>query len=455
MNENDMLFVEAYRPTTVEDCILPDRIKTVFREYVKTKEIPHILISGNPGSGKTSIAKALCNDVGCDYLFINGSDENGIDTFRNKIKHYASSLSLSGGRKVIIIDEADYLNCLEENETVLIATDDGNKKVPLNELEFGIEYPVVSFNMETMFFEDDIGWIVADSEKAVFEVTFDNDPQKTLKVTADHPFIVYQDEHCYERAINDNLIGSEVISSSYELSKVTAIKYIGIRRVINLEVKKNHTFVAGPGLVVHNCNSIQPALRSAMEEFSKNTSFIFTCNYPNKIIAPIHSRCSVVDFTLKNSEKASIAKQFLIRIRNILQTENIQYDDKVVAEVIKKHFPDFRRVINELQKYSKFGAIDTGILGALENTSIDKVIQFMKNKDFRSIRGWAASGDYDSSTVFKHLYDELYAFLEPQSIPQAVIIIADYDYKANFVSNKEINLVACLTNLMVELEFKQ
>ncbi len=447
------IWTEKFRPATVEDCVLPDRIKTVFREYVKTGEIPHLLLSSNnPGSGKSSISRALCSDVGCEYLFINGSDENGIDTFRNKIKNYASSMSLDGKRKVIIIDEADYLNCLVAETTVEIGTLQDSQQIQLKDLVFGKEYPIVSFNMEIMRFENDFGKVISDSEKEVYEVTFDIG--KPIQLTADHPLIAYSDEECYEVCINTGLIGKDIVVRNYYTAKVINVKPIGIKRVINLTVNNNHTFVVGSGYVVHNCNSIQPALRSAMEEFSKNTSFIFTCNYPNKIIAPIHSRCSVVDFTLKNSEKTKVAKEFFNRIKYILTTEKIEFDEKVVAEIIKKYFPDFRRVINELQKYSKFGAIDSGILGQIEGTSVTKVIEFMKNKDFKSIRNWAASGDYDASVIFKQLYDGLYNFLEPNSIPQAVLIIADYDYKANFVTNPEINLVACLTNLMVELDFK-
>lgn len=446
------------------EILIVDEIEKVFdnivsKEFVGNRDLydisirePHLYVDTNGFvHHNSSLSKALCNDVGCEYLFINGSDENGIDTFRNKIKNYASSVSLNGKRKVIIIDEADYLNCFTEDTLVEIGTLQSSEKIPLKDLDL-YDYPIVSFNTEYMRFENDTGRIITDTEKEVFEVTFDiGEP---VQVTADHPFICYSDENCYEVSINSGLKNEKVILRNYDLAKVLSIKPIGVRRVLNLEVDKNHTFVVGSGFVVHNCNSIQPALRSAMEEFSKNTSFIFTCNYPNKIIAPIHSRCSVVDFTLKNSEKAKIAKEFFNRIKYILNTEGIDFDEKVVAEVIKRHFPDFRRVINELQKYSKFGAIDSGILGQLEGTSVEKVIEFMRNKDFKSIRSWAASGDYDSSVIFKHLYDGLNNFLEPASIPQAVLIIADYDYKANFVSNPEINLVACLTNLMVDLDFK-
>jgi DNA polymerase III delta prime subunit len=311
-NLEHLLFTEKYRPKTIQDCILPERLKKPFQEYVNQKSIPNLLLAGGPGIGKTTVAKAMCNEIGCDFLVINGSDESGIDTFRTKIKNYASSMSLSGGRKVIIIDEADYLNP----------------------------------------------------------------------------------------------------------------------------------------------NSTQPALRNAIEEFSGNCSFIFTCNYKNRIIEPLHSRCAVVEFNLKNGEKAKMAASFFKRIQSILQSEKIDYDEPVIAELVKKYFPDFRRVLNELQRYSQFGKIDTGILAQIANVNITEIIKYIKEKDFGSIRKWVATGDYDSNTVFRQIYDSLYDVMKPASIPQAVLILADYQYKQAFVADSEINLVACLTEIMVNCELK-
>ncbi len=307
-----LLWTEKYRPQTVEDCILPERLKAVFQEYVNQKQIPNLLLAGGAGVGKTTIAKAMCNEIGCDFMVINGSDESGIDTFRVKIKNYASSMSLTGGRKVIIIDEADYLNP----------------------------------------------------------------------------------------------------------------------------------------------NSTQPALRNAIEEFAINCSFIFTCNYKSKIIDPLHSRCAVVEFGLKNGEKQKMAAAFFKRTTQILDAENVEYDEKVIAEVVKKHFPDFRRVINELQRYSKLGKIDVGILSQIGDISISQIVKHLKEKDFASVRKWAATTDVDSTTFFRKLYDALYDVVKPQSIPQAVIILADYQYKQAFVADQEINLVACLTQIMADVEFK-
>ena len=306
-----LLWTEKYRPQTVDDCILPDRLKQPFQEYVNQKQIPNLLLAGGAGVGKTPIAKAMCNEIGCDFMVINGSDESGIDTFRTKIKNYASSMSLSGGRKVIIIDEADYLNP----------------------------------------------------------------------------------------------------------------------------------------------NSTQPALRNAIEEFASNCSFIFTCNYKNRIIEPLHSRCAVIDFGLKNGEKAKMASAFFKRVQSIMQSEKIDADEKVLAELIKKHFPDFRRVLNELQRYSQFGKIDTGILVQIADISVDELSKHIVAKDFGAIRKWVASHEIDNTTLFRKLYDTLSDTLKPSSVPQAVVILADYQYKAAFVADQEINTVACLTEIMVNCEF--
>jgi DNA polymerase III delta prime subunit len=309
--DDQILWVEKYRPRKVEDCILPDNIKTTFQEYVGRKEIPNLLLSGSPGVGKTTIAKALCNEVGCDHIVINGSDESGIDVLRNKIKNYASTVSLTGGRKVIIIDEADYLNP----------------------------------------------------------------------------------------------------------------------------------------------NSTQPALRGAIEEFASNCSFIFTCNFKNRIIAPIHSRCTVIDFKI-NGNKAKLAAQFLKRIEWILSEENIKYSKDVVAAVIMKHFPDNRRILNELQRYGVSGTIDEGILASVSDIQTKELITALKEKDFGSARKWVTNNlDNDPTLVYRKLYDSMYDYLKPSSIPQTVLILAKYQYQSAFVSDQEINLVACLIELMADCEF--
>jgi DNA polymerase III delta prime subunit len=306
-----LLWVERYRPQTVEECILPERLKTTFQEYVNQKEMPNLLLTGGAGVGKTTIAKAMCNEIGCDYMILNGSDENGVDTIRVKIKNYASSMSFTGGRKVIILDEADYLT-----------------------------------------------------------------------------------------------------------------------------------------------PNAQAILRNAIEEFAVNCSFIFTCNFKSRIIEPLHSRCAVIDFRLVNGEKAKMASAFFKRITHILDTEKVEYDEKVIAELIKKHFPDFRRAINELQRYSQLGKIDVGILSQIGDISISQIVKHLKEKDFTSVRKWAATSEIDNTTFFRKLYDALYDIVKPQSIPQAVLILADYQYKQAFVADHEINLVACLTEIMANVEFK-
>ena len=308
-----LLWTEKYRPKTVEDCILPDAIKTTFQEYVKSGNIPNLLLSGSAGVGKTTIAKALCNEVGCDFIIINGSDESGIDVLRNKIKNYASSVSLSGGRKVIIIDEADYLNP----------------------------------------------------------------------------------------------------------------------------------------------NSTQPALRGAIEEFAGNCSFIFTCNQKNRIIEPIHSRCAVIEFKIQNGQKAKMASSFFKRVEWILGEEKITYDREVIAALITKHFPDNRRILNELQRYSVSGTIDNGILSNIVDINLTELIKTIKDKDFGSMRKWVTQNlDNDPVRIYRKIYDSLYDNLKPNSIPNAVMILAKYQYQAAFVADQEINLVACLTEFMVELELK-
>jgi len=307
-----VLWTEKYRPATVDACILPERLKLPFAEYVKHRLIPNLLLSGGAGVGKTTIAKAMCEEIGCDYLVINGSDESGIDVFRTKIKNYASSLSLQGGRKVIIIDEADYLNP----------------------------------------------------------------------------------------------------------------------------------------------NSTQPALRNAMEEYAGNCSFIFTCNFKGRIIEPLHSRCAVVDFTLKPAEKQKMAADFFTRVQSILKAESVDYDKAVLVEFLKKFFPDFRRIINELQRYSSFGKIDVGLLSHLGDVDIAEIVKHLKAKDFGALRKWVATHDIDPATLYRKLYDNMYAVLKPESIPQMVLLLADYQYKSAFVADQEINSMALLVELMMGCEFQ-
>ena len=312
---NDFLWVEKYRPEKVDDCILPDESKAMFKGFLEQGEIPNLLLSGPAGIGKTTIAKALCRELGADFYVINGSDEGRfLDTVRNKAKTFASTVSLTSGssHKIIIVDEAD-------------------------------------------------------------------------NTTPD----------------------------------------------------------------------VQLLLRASIEEFQKNCRFIFTCNYKNKIIEPLHSRCSVVDFHIKGKEKAQLASAFLKRINSILEQENIEFELKVVAEVIQKHFPDFRRTLNELQRYASRGKIDTGILAQVSDIKISDLIGYLRDREFTKMKKWVTSNiDNEPQVIMRKIYDNLYTYLLPKSIPEAVLVIGEYQYKATFVMDQEINLVAFLTELMMRCEFK-
>ena len=315
MSDKLFLWVEKYRPQKIDECILPEATKKIFEGFLGQSEIPNLLLAGSAGVGKTTIAKALCQELGTDCLVINGSDEGRfLDTVRNQAKVFASTVSLTSEakNKVIIIDEAD-------------------------------------------------------------------------NTTPD----------------------------------------------------------------------VQLLLRACMEEFQKNCRFIFTCNYKNKIIAPLHSRCSVVDFSVKGQDKQQIAAAFFGRVINILDQENVQYEKKVVAEVVQKYFPDFRRTLNELQRYSSSGAIDVGILGASNDVNITTLVQYLKRKEFTNMKKWVAQNmDNEPIDIMRKIYDNLYSHLDGKSIPEAVLIIAEYQYKSAFVVDQEINMVAFLTEMMMRCEFK-
>ena len=309
----EFLWTEKYRPKKVSECILPDRIKKVFQEYVNTKSIPNLMLTGTAGVGKTTIAITMCEEIGLNHLFINSSEERGIDTLRTKIKGYASTVSLVGGRKVIILDEADYIT-----------------------------------------------------------------PEA------------------------------------------------------------------------------QAALRGAIEEFSNNCTFIFTCNFKSRLIEALHSRCSVIDFALLGDEKPKMAASFFNRISEILTKENITYEKNVLIEITKKYFPDYRRTLNELQRYSTNGSIDTGILAQITSVrNIQDLIRYLKDKNFSDMRKWVVvNSDLDPARVYRKIYDSLYEYMKPESIPQAVVILAKYQYQSAFVADQEINLVACLTEIMIDTEMK-
>lgn len=313
VKNDEFLWTEKYRPRTVDDCVLPDSIKKTFNDYIKQGELPTFLLSGTAGVGKTTVARALCEQVGADYIFINGSDEGrSIDILRTTIRSFASTVSLTDAKKMIIIDEADYMNA----------------------------------------------------------------------------------------------------------------------------------------------QTIQPALRSFIEEFSNNCRFIFTCNYVNRIIEPLRSRCAVVDFKIDSKDKQNLAAQFYKRVTTILSNENTEYDAKVVVEVITKHFPDYRRILNELQRYSASGKIDAGILVNLSEESYKELVKHLKDKNFTEVRKWVGkNSDTDSTSLFRNLYDSASTNMEKSSIPELILILAGYQYKAAFVSDHEINTMACLTEIMRDCKF--
>ena len=308
----EYLWVEKFRPKTVSDCILPDRIKKVFQNYVDTANIPNLMLTGSAGVGKTTVAMAMCEEIGLNYMFINSSEERGIDMLRTKIRGYASTISLTGGRTVIILDEADYL------------TPDA-----------------------------------------------------------------------------------------------------------------------------------QAALRGAVEEYSENCSFIFTCNFKSRLLDALHSRCSVIDFSLKADEKPRMAAQLFQRLSTILINQKVEYDKQVLIKIVEKFFPDYRRTLNELQRYSSGGSIDAGTLAQISDVrKIADLVGYLKEGNFAEMRKWVVTNsDIEPSRIYRKVYDSLYEYFKPASIPQAVVILARYQYQSAFVADQEINLVACLTEIMVDCEY--
>lgn len=310
--QNNFLWTEKYRPKTIDECILPESLKKMFREFIDSGELPNFLFSGSAGVGKTTVAKALCNEIGAEYLFVNCSEESGIDVLRNKIKSFASSVSLTSAKKVVILDESDY----------------------------------------------------------------------------------------------------------------------------------------------SNANSTQPALRGFIDEFAGNCRFIFTCNFKNRIIEPLWSRCVNVEFKIDSADKQKIMASFFKRVTNILKHENVEFEPAIVAELISKHFPDYRRVLNELQRYSVSGKIDAGLLVNLSDEAYTHLIKSMKSKNFTEVRKWVSrNADTESTELFRHIYDRSLDYMDPSSVPQLVLILAEYQYRSAFVADREINTMAALVEIMSGCKF--
>ena len=310
---DEFLWVEKYRPKTIDECILPEGLKQTFKSFIEQKDIPNLILAGSAGIGKTTVARAMLEQIEADYIVINGSLHGNIDTLRNDIMQFASTVSFTGNRKYVILDEADYLNP----------------------------------------------------------------------------------------------------------------------------------------------NSTQPALRNFMEEFSRNCGFILTCNFPNRIIEPLHSRCSVVEFKITKDDLPKLASQFMKRVTHVLNNERITFDKSVIAELITKHVPDWRRVLNELQRYSVNGSIDTGIFVNISDNNYKVLVTHLKNKNFNEMRKWVAeNADMETTAIFRKLYDTAHEYVKPNSIPELVLILAEYQYKAAFVADPEINIVAAFTRIMIDIEFE-
>lgn len=452
-----LLWVEKYRPRKIADCIIPKKNKSILEGYVKNRSSQNLILASTaPGTGKTSAARAIASELGYDTLFINASLENGIDVLRTKIQSFCSSVSMTGDMKCVVMDEADFLNCLSADEKVLLSN--GNT-VALGDLESGKTYDVVSFNAETKKFENDTAKVLKSDKKDVFSIELEDGT--TLKCTEDHPIAVKDaDGNISFRTIKDGLDGYEILKCvntiDYTSCKIKKITPVGTKQVVDLFVEKNHTFVTANGVIVHNCNSIQPALRAFIERFSSNVRFIFTCNYINKLIDPIVSRCTVIDFNIPPEERNDIAKQITARCCDILRAEGVEFDVKAVVKVISLYFPDFRRVLNELQRYAVGGTIDMGILTGLNQGKYDTLLKAVGTKNFKVMREWVGNNkDVDTQRLFTWMFNHAEEFLIPQSVPELILILADYQHRAAFVADQEINLSAALTEMMMKLKFKE
>lgn len=448
------IWTEKYRPQSIDECILPNSIKTELNAFVSSGQIGNVIFSGQAGVGKTTVARAIARQLDADMLFLNLSSENGIDVVRNQITQFASTASFDGNLKVVLGDE-----CLSEHEKVRIGTVDNWKAVPLNELKRDTRYPIVSFNIEKEIFEDDTGYIVSDREDELCEVIFESG--KKVVSNPKHPFMCIVGGEIVQRTIEDGLIDHRVVvqaCDSFGYDFVDDVRHIGRGRVINLTVEKNHTFITENGIVTHNCDRMSPsaqdAAKATMETFHKSTRFILTTNNIHKIIDPIKSRCTLFEFKIPDEEKKDLMAQMMKRCVEICRLENIEYDPKAIVALVQNNFPDFRKTLNELQRYSTYGKIDSGILVA-ESTSYDDLVKAMKDKKFADVRKWIAkNADIDSSELFRYFYDNILVLFEGKSIPNVILILAQYQDSASRVVDQEINNIACVLEIMSVAQWK-
>lgn len=441
-NDKEIIWMEKYRPQIIEDLVLPDHYINSFKEYIKNPR-NILLTSETPGTGKTSISNAIIKEGQFECLFINASLDNGIDTLRGKIRQFASSIAFNDKCKLVVLDE-----CLEENEEVLLVNNKTEYYSPLKDLEFGKKYKCKSYNMEKNIIEYDTCELISEKEEEVFEVELE-DGRKVL-VTDNHPFIIREKDKITQKKINEGLkIGDEIKSYKTDDSKIKSIKKVGIRKVRNLTVHKNHTIISKNGIITHNCDglsdSAQAGIRAIFEEFSSNCRFILTCNYLNKIIEPIINRCEIYnldDIITKNTPE--MIKKIFERLEYILKNENVTYNQSDVVNVIKQNLPSLRSMVAFLQrcvvnneliiKDIELSSDFNTLLSSIKSKSFEKIIECLYN---------LPNPDSFYTYSFKHLN-----IFKPQAKPQAIITLAKYQDMSSKVRDKNLNLCACIMELI-------
>lgn len=450
-NEKEFLWCEKYRPKTVAEMILPQRMKEAFTAIVKSGEISNTILAGTPGSGKTTLAKALCNEMGLDSLLINASESGNIDTIRTTIRAYASTMSFTSKYKVVILDEADYLNaCFAANQRIKIIEDAKIIDKNISEL-CDKPFTVLSYDFKRRSIISSEATAFESATKEVFQVIMEDNSE--MLCTEDHPFFNDVGDSAF---ISGGEIFRVVLSNNLtSMLGIRQIKSLGLQPVYDITVNNDiHNFLLYNGVVAHNSSS-QPALRGFIEEFSKNCRFIFTANYLNRIIEPLRSRCPPIEFSFTKQEKQQMVIEFDQRIKQILTNENIEFDKKELAQIIIKHFPDFRRIINVLQHHTSKGELSVGVINNINSDNIKELFGYLKNAEkWKDMRRWVVENqDSDFNLIARAIYDKADEYVKPGSIPQLVMTLAQYDYKNAFCVDKEINLVAAMTEIMTDVEF--